>query len=415
MPHSIALPKNPIVPHGNKPGESQHVIDGLRTANLALVQTADENAVLQIDKFYLASIVEFSNDAIVSTNLNGIVTSWNGTAETLFGYTRLEMIGRPIALLFPPDCLGEEADSYARLKAGEIIAHHETRRLRADGTEVSVSITASPIRDSTGTIVGVSKILQNITEQMLDREKVKTLQAELVHLSRWNMMGMMASSLAHEINQPLTAILNYVHAARRTLKSAAPEGERAIAFLDQAVAETKLASGIIRSLRSFIEKRETGRKPESINDVLTEGLALSLYLRRDTRSRISQTMAVDLPPVLIDKIQIQQVLLNLVRNAFEAMSEIPAGQVVIETAAGERDFITVSVSDNGPGVSPEILNQLFQPFVTTKEKGMGVGLSICQAIVEAHGGRIWTEPNLPQGVTFRFRLPVVAEDSSHAT
>ena len=385
-------------------------IDGLQDANLILSRIVAENAALQADRLYLASIVESSNDAIISMDMRGMVTSWNRAAVRMFGYTGAQIMGRPLAPLFPPDRAHEEDEIMVRIRTGEIVAQYETVRLGKDGTVLQVSIT----RDAGGDTVGVSKIIYDITGHMQAREDLKTLQAELVHLSRWNMMGMMASSLAHELNQPLTATLNYVQAARRTLKDAATI-PRAREFLDQAVAETKLAGGIIRSLRAFIEKRDTNRLPEKLNEVLEEGLALSLYPAADSRSHIQVKLATGLPLVRIDRIQIQQVLLNLVRNSFEAMAgsapDNSNDRLVIETALGEPGFVTVSVSDNGTGLSPEILNQLFQPFVTTKEKGMGVGLSICQALVEAHGGRIWTEPNLPQGVTFRFRLPILTEDT----
>jgi two-component system sensor kinase FixL len=391
----------------------QTVIDGLQDSNREMARVIEQNTLMQVDGRYLASIVESANDAIISIDMRGRVTSWNRAAAGMFGYAAAQIIGQPLAPLFPPDRRHEEDEIIARTMAGEVVAHYETVRLHKDGTALQVSMTASPIRDAAGDTVGVSKIIYDITQQIRMREELKTLQAELVHLSRWNMMGMMASSLAHELNQPLTATLNYVRAARRTLTDASAI-PRVCEFLDQAVMETKLAGGIIRSLRSFIEKRENSRLPEALGDVLEEGLALSLHLGADARKKIETRFAAGLPPVRIDRIQIQQVLLNLVRNACEAMKDGDGDRLVIETAAGEPGFVTVSVSDSGPGLAPEILNQLFQPFVTTKDKGMGVGLSICQAIVEAHGGRIWTEPNLPQGVTFRFRLPILTEESLDA-
>jgi two-component system sensor kinase FixL len=381
-------------------------------SDVLLERVVEENSRLQADRMYLASIVDSSSDAIISMDLSGLVTSWNRAAERMFGYPKAQIIGQPLAPLFPADRLNEEDEITGRIKLGEIVAHYETVRLRADGTALQVSMTASPIRNGEGETVGVSKIIYDITEQKRAREELKALQAELVHLSRWNMMGMMASSLAHELNQPLTAMLNYVRAARRTLSD--PQAvTRACDFLDKAIDETKLAGGIIRSLREFIDKRETSRKPEDINTVLEDGLTLSLYIGADGRQKVEAKLEPNLPLVLIDKVQIQQVLLNLVRNSLEAMKDIPAGKLVIHTALGEPGFVTVSVRDNGPGLAPEILKQLFHPFVTTKEQGMGMGLSICQSIVESHGGRIWTEPNLPQGVVFHFQLPLsVAEKRS---
>jgi two-component system sensor kinase FixL len=383
----------------------QGVIDGLRSDNADLTKIIEENTLLQADRLYLASIVEFSNDAIIGLDMNGVVTSWNRAASRMFGYENADIIGLPAARLFPPDRLHEEDEILMRIKRGEIVAQYETVRLQKNGKDLQISLTASPIVNAEGEVIGVSKIIHDITAQRQAQEELRTLQAEVVHLSRWNMMGMMASSLAHELNQPLTAMLNYVRAARRTI-GAAPADIRAAEFLDKAVIETKLAGEIIRSLREFIDKREPSRQPEDIGAVLEDSLTLSLYGGADGREKIKTRIAPDLPPVLIDKVQIQQVILNLVRNALEAMRGMPEGRLVIEAAPGGPGFVTVSVVDTGPGLAPEVASRLFQPFTTTKEQGMGVGLSICQSIVETHDGKIWAEPNQPQGVIFRFRLPV---------
>jgi two-component system sensor kinase FixL len=377
----------------------------LHVDNARLVRAMDDNGRLHAERLHLARIVEFSNDAIVSIDLNGVVTSWNHAASCMFGYEKEEIVGRKAALLFPPDRLHEEDEILKRIENGESVAQYETVRLSKDGTQRQVSLRASPIVDVHGKIMGVSKIIRDITAQKQAQEELRVLQAEMVHLSRWNMMGMMAASLAHELNQPLTAIINYVRATRRMLGDD-PGTAKAREFLDKAADETKLAGGIVRALREFIQKRETSRKPEDLNSVLEDGLALSLYVDSADKAKIGKKLAPGLPPVLVDRVQIQQVLLNLVRNAFEAMHDDPNGRVGIETGPGEAGWLQVTVSDTGPGLPPQIAAQLFQPFQTTKQKGMGVGLSICQMIVESHGGRIWAEPNTPRGVIFRFSLPV---------
>ena len=387
--------------------QQQGVIDELRSDNAELARVIEENSRLQADRLYLASIVEFSNDAIISMDMTGLVTSWNRAAWCMFGYESSDIIGHPAARLFPLDRLHEEDEILARIKSGEIVAQYETVRLRKDGRDLQVSLMASPIVNAEGEIIGVSKIIHDITKQKQAQEELRTLQAELVHLSRWNMMGMMASSLAHELNQPLTAMLNYVRAARRIV-GALQVDARVGEFLDKAIGETKRAGEIIRALREFIDKREPSRKPEDIGAVLEDSLTLSLYVGAAGREKIETRLAPDLAPVMIDKVQIQQVLLNLVRNALEAMHEMPDGALVIEAVQTEKGFITVSVSDTGSGLAPDVAARLFQPFTTTKEAGMGVGLSICQSIVEAHGGKVWWETNVPHGATFRFRLPVIA-------
>ncbi len=392
--------------------QQQRIIDELRSDNAALARVIAENTRLQADRLYLSSIVEFSNDAIIGMDLHGLVTSWNRAAARLFGYERREIVGYSVAKLFPPDRLHEEAEILGRIRGGEIVAQYETVRLHKDGTELQISLMASPIMNAAGDIIGISKIIHDVTAQNQAQEELRTLQAELVHLSRWNMMGMMASSLAHELNQPLTAMLNYVRAARRTV-GPTPADTRSGDFLDKAIEETKRAGGIIRSLREFIDKREKSRKPEDIGAVLEDGLTLSLYVGAEGREKIETRFTPGLPQVLIDKVQIQQVLLNLVRNSLEAMKDLLDGVLLIEAVPEGPEFILVSVSDNGPGIPPEVAARLFQPFTTTKELGMGVGLSICRSILESHGGKIWTEPNLPQGTMFRFKLPtIIAADAA---
>ncbi len=376
----------------------QSIIADLRSA-------LQQNALLQAERFYLASIVEYSTDAIVAQDMEGRITTCNRAALQLFGYARDEIVGVPVTVLIPPDHRQDEDEIMDRIHSGDVVAQYATQRVRKDGSLVPVSLTVSPIRNDAGQTVGASQIMHDTTEEIRVREEFRILQSELVHLSRWNMMGMMASSLAHELNQPLTAMLNYVRAARRMLASGASIA-MAGDYLDKAVEETKLVGGIIRSLREFIQKRETSRAPCDINALLEEGLVLSLYVGAHGRERIATSFAPDLPPVLVDKVQIQQVVLNLVRNALEAARDLPAASVEVATEAGEPGFVRVSVSDTGPGLAPEIASRLFQPFATTKEQGMGMGLSICHSIVEWHGGKIWMEPNTPSGVIFRFQLPV---------
>ncbi|HWB95278.1 MAG TPA: PAS domain S-box protein, partial [Bryobacteraceae bacterium] len=357
---------------------------------------------LEADRGYLADIVESSHDAIVARNMDGLIVSWNKAAERLFGYTAAEVVGMPVSMLLPPD-LKRESDTMAeQLSAGGNAIHYESTRPHRDGTRVPVSITVSPVLDGKGNVKGVSSFLRDITEQKEAEARLKHLQAELIHLSRWNTMGMMASTIAHELNQPLTASVNYVRAARRILSGPEPDILRAGSFLDKAVEENKLAGGIIRSLREFIDKRETSRAAENLNKVVEEAISLSLAGGPGSKTLVAVRLEPLLPPVMVDKIQIEQVLLNLIRNAMDAMEG--KGEITITTAA-ETGFVRVSVADDGPGIAPEVMKALFQPFITTKEKGMGIGLTICQSIIEAHGGKVWAENGPQGGAIFHFRLP----------
>jgi two-component system sensor kinase FixL len=219
-------------------------------------------------------------------------------------------------------------------------------------------------------------------------------------------MGQMASALAHELNQPLTAIINYLKAARRTLEMSQPgQIGRTQELMERASAQTARAGHIIRRLRDFVEKKEANRTNEVLNKVVEEALALGLVGVADTNVRVRLDFEAELTPVIVDKVQIQQVLVNLIRNSAEAMQAVDTRELTITTARN-GDAAQVRVSDTGPGVPEQVARRLFQPFVTTKEKGMGIGLTICQTIVEAHDGRIWMDQNPTVGTTFRFELPV---------
>jgi len=360
---------------------------------------------LEAHRDYLADLVESSNDAIVAGTLDGRIASWNKAAERMFGYTAGEVVGLFLSALSPADRRQEVEEIFLRVMGSHEAIHYETTLLRKNGTPILVAVAASLVCSRAGEMRGVSAILRDVTEQRAAEERVKSLQSELIHLSRWNTMGMMASTLAHELNQPLTAAVNYVRAARRLIDAESPELTMISEFLDRAVGETKLAGGIIRSLRDFIDKRETARTTENLNMVVEEAISLCGLVASDSTAALEIKLDPALPFVVMDKIQIEQVLLNLIRNALDAVCHQAVRKLTIETTMGEPGFVLVSVTDNGPGIDPKIAGQLFQPFVTTKERGMGVGLTICQSIVESHGGRIWAEENRPAGTVLCFQLP----------
>jgi len=386
--------------------EQQQAVERLREANRELAEQMEQITRLRKQAHFFYLLVESSNDAIITQSPDGRVLTWNKSAERMLGYSSVEMTGRTLAQLQPPDRRNELDAVDARLWAGEKITNFETVLLRNDGAEVVISLTVSPIRDERHEIVAASKIARDITAQKHTDEKLKTLQDELIHLARWNTMGMMASTIAHELNQPLTAILNYVKAARRKLASAdIPHLARINEYLDRAANETKLAGGITRTLREFIEQRKTSRTTEDLNGVVTEAVELGFAGGSEVRAIMDLRLRPGLASVSIDRVQIQQVILNLVRNSVDAMQGARDCRLTIETDSREQGFIDVRVSDTGPGIAPEIQARLFQPFVTTKQNGMGIGLTICQSIIEVHGGRIWCTPNKERGVSFHFRLP----------
>jgi two-component system, LuxR family, sensor kinase FixL len=366
-------------------------------------------------RLYLASIVETSEDAIVGKTLDGVVTTWNQAAEAMFGYAAAEMLGQPIARLLPRDRQSEEAMILARLRQGERLRHFETVRLRKDGSEIAVSLTVSPILNGSGQIIGASKIVRDVTADRQSRSRIQELQAELVHVSRLSTMGQMASAIAHELNQPLTAIGNYAGALSRVLaaESSGANGDRARDIVGRIRQQTNRAGEVIRRLRDHVAKRNTTRQREDINAVIKEAVELGLVGTRHQGVRTTVSLDEAAGTALIDRIQIGQVLINLVRNAVEAMEASERRELLISTHAS-ADAVEIAVTDSGPGLAPEVADRLFEPFVTSKASGLGLGLSICRELIEAHGGALSAAPGATGGMVFTIRLPTAAGTEERA-
>ena len=350
----------------------------------------------------LAAIVESSDDAIIAKDLNGVILSWNRAAERLFGYTASEVFGRPITIIFPLDRIEEEAVILGQIRSGERVGHYETVRRCKDGQIINVSVTTSPIRDASGTVTGASTIMRDLTSRNIRDERILELQAELAHVQRLNELGQVVSTLVHEVNQPLTAIGNYVNACRRLVKTG--DQERIRSVLERITDQTNRTRGIVERIRDFVKKRDVQMRAENLSQVIEEAIALT---RASVRDR-GLTLSVEVEPlgvqVEIDKVQVEQVLFNLLRNAIEAMEDQPWRELVVATRLVQGGMVEISVADTGPGLVDEVRAKLFQPFITTKPNGMGVGLSVCRAIVESHGGRLWADDNSSRGTVFRFTV-----------
>lgn len=384
--------------------DQQRTIEELRATNLQLAQTMSDKAQLETERSFLADLVETSNDAIVSRDPDGKIRSWNRAAELMFGFSAAEMVGQPGAL--PPDLQAEAKAVVERLHRGEPIVQYETRRLHKDGRELQVSFTASLIRNPRGEVVGTSGILRDITEKKREEAKRIALQSELAHVSRLSAMGQVSAAIAHEVNQPLSAINNYLAAAQQLLKGEAapsPRLQKAGEAMEKAAGQALRAGSIISGLREFVEKRESGRSTQHLPDLIREAAALAMLGRKHSDVRLLTALDAATPSLMLNKVQIQQVLVNLVRNALEAMAETANPELTI-MAAADGTGAAITVRDNGPGFSPEVAGQLFQPFVTTKPTGMGIGLRVCQSIIEAHGGTIQAA-NAEPGAVFTIRLP----------
>jgi PAS domain S-box-containing protein len=356
---------------------------------------------------WLASIVESSDDAIISKDLNGIIRSWNKGAERLFGYIADEAVGKPVMILIPPDRQNEEFMILKRIACGESIEHFETVRERKDGRSIEISLTISPVKDIEGRIVGASKIARDITERRRAKVREKVLMAEIAHMNRMATAGELSASIAHEVSQPLTGIAARAGAVRRWLAADKPEMDRVRDALDQIVATSFHASEVIINFKSMFRKHTEDRTEVDINTLIRTVVGLvSGDLRRE-QIKLKMELDDQLPPVLANRIQLQQVVLNLVMNAIDAMRPIQSRALLVKSQLNNRYRIHVSIEDNGIGIDPSALNEIFKPLFTTKEYGMGMGLSICRSIIESHNGRIWVSPreNENRGSIFQFELP----------
>jgi two-component system sensor kinase FixL len=252
--------------------------------------------------------------------------------------------------------------------------------------------------------------VRDLTERQAAERRLQDVQGELVHVSRLTALGEMASAMAHELNQPLTAAASFMKGCLILLKRKPLDEARLEDMISQGADQALRAGQIIRRLRAFVSKGEAERRIESLPQLLEEAGALAMIGAREHNARLRYDIDPRLNLVLADKVQIQQVALNLIRNGIEAMEDSESKDIVVGARPAADDMVEVYVSDTGHGISPEAAEQLFQPFMTTKAQGMGIGLSISRTIVEAHGGRIWADANPGGGTIFRFTLPGVREE-----
>jgi two-component system sensor kinase FixL len=257
--------------------------------------------------------------------------------------------------------------------------------------------------------------VRDLTEQQQTQARLQELQSELVHVSRLSAMGEMASALAHELNQPLSAISNYMKGSRRLLAASSdPNANKIEGALDRAAEQAIRAGDIIRRLRNFVARDESEKRVESLSKLIEEAGALGLTGAREQGVKLRFNLDSSLDLVLADRVQIQQVLVNLFRNALEAMASSSHRELIATNVRAADDMIEVAISDTGHGFGNDVQPNLFRPFFTTKETGMGVGLSISRTIIETHGGRMWAENNEAGGATFRFTLPAApTKDLTH--
>ena len=384
----------------------------LRRTRLRSRQHAQD---LSAREAHLRSILDAVPDATVVIDEKGTIQSFSAAAERLFGHRQAAVIGRNVSMLMPTP-YREEHDRYLTryLTTGEkriIGTDRVVIGQRADGSTFPTKLAVGEMQSGEGRFF--TGFIRDLTERQETEHQLQELQTELARLSRLTAMGEMASTLAHEINQPLSAISNYLQGCSRLLEPVEhPNAPKIRGALAETIKQTLRAGHIIRQLREFVARGETEKRPENISKLVEEASALALVGAKEEGIKTLFRFASHTDAVLVEKVQIQQVLLNLMRNATEAMQGCDRKELLVTTSAPDDEKVTVSVADTGSGLSEEIAERLFQPFVTTKPAGMGVGLSISKRIIEAHGGEMWAEPNEGGGTVFRFTLQSAPEGSA---
>lgn len=359
----------------------------------------------------LQSLLDTVPDALIVIDPHGTIQSFSRAAERVFGYDAEEVIGRNVSMLMPaPDA--ERHDSYIQryMTTGErriIAIGRVVIGLRKNGETFPMELHVGEVLTPGARLF--TGFVRDLSERQARERKLAELQSQLIHVSRISELGQMVSALAHEVNQPLTAITNYVSGLRRLRSAdAQPAFFQAV---DKIQEQAERARTIIQSLRGFVKKEAPRRSVEDLVKLIEETALLAL-IGAYRSVKLSLIIPENASHVFVDKVQIQQVFLNLLRNAAEAMQGL-ALQAVTVTANRIGDRVSILVADAGPGLPDAVRSSLFQPFTTTKSEGLGIGLSICRQIVEAHGGELAYVSNVSgHGAAFQLTLPAQAEPES---
>jgi PAS domain S-box-containing protein len=386
-----------------------------KAAELALRETEQRFSLL------VEGVIDY---AIYMVDPNGIVTSWNRGAQRIKGYRTEEIVGQNFS------CFYTEEDRAANLPRQTLeIATRDGRyeaeawRVRKDGSRFLANVVVDALKDEGGQLIGFAKITRDVSERVqaaleLEEARIRLAksraeealhraQAELAHAARVITLGQLAASIAHEVSQPLGALVNEGSACRLLLARKPPNIEEAIQCVDGMIQGAKRASDIIQRVRSLAAKSSINKAPIDINQVINEAIALVQRELIKRRVSLRTELAPALPVILADRVQLQQVIINLVMNGIEAMEGVTERprELMIRSQQDEARRVVVTVEDCGVGIATENANRLFDAFVTTKSSGIGMGLSICRSIIEVHGGEISAANNAGPGATFRFTLP----------
>lgn len=362
---------------------------------------------------WLAAIVEYSDDAIISKGLNGTITAWNRGAERMFGYSAVEAVGKPMLMLFPPERGNEESDILARIGRGESVEHFETVRIRKDGTRIDISATISPIRDSAGTIVGASKIARDITERKKDDQEIRKLNEQLeervvqrtAQLAAANQeLEAFTYSVSHDLRAPLRHIGGFAKILSEDFgPGLSPEAQAHLQRIEDGARRMGLLVDELLNLAQ-VGRHALELQATELNSIIDEVVP---SLQPEVNGRAVTWNIADLPPAQCDPVLIKQVFQNLIANALKFTRT--REKAVIEIGCPEKNGpLVIFVRDNGVGFNMKYSNKLFGVFQrlhrTEEFEGTGIGLAKVHRIIQKHGGRIWAEAELDKGATFSFTL-----------
>jgi PAS domain S-box-containing protein len=348
--------------------------------------------------------------AIFSLTPTGYITSWNAGAEHIKGYQAAEMIGQHFSRFYTVEDVERGKPQMLLLTAAdEGRCEDEGWRVRKDGSRFWANVVITPLRDQKGTLIGFSKITRDLTERKQAENAAQEARSELARMARVTTMGELTASVAHEINQPLAAIANNANACSRMLANQSPDIEELReAVIDIAQSATR-ASEIVSHIRAFFKGTSQDRAPIDLNQIIHEVLSLTVAEAEKNRVAVQTELGSELPPVLGTRVELQQVVLNLVMNGIESMTSVKGERKLqISSQQQEPGKLLVTVQDSGGGLDPQHAVHIFDSFFTTKAEGMGMGLPISRSIVEAHGGQLRLVPSPRQGATFQFTLPACA-------
>ena len=359
------------------------------------------------------ALLDAAVDGIVVINHKGQIETFNSAAEDMFGFSAREVLGKNVSLLMPEPYRSEHdgyIDNYLETGNARIIGiGREAQGNRKDGSAFPIDLSVGEIpAKGQPKFVG---IIRDATKRKRSEEEVNQTRERLAQFGRLSTLGEMAASLAHELNQPLTAIATYTQACQRLIESGQSDDDEILSILKKCDSQAQRAGEVIRRLRQFVKKRELGRRETDCDNIMRDLAALAEVDARDNRIPLTIDVAGGLPNVMVDTVQIQQVILNLIRNGIDAMMDTDHVEEGISVSVDKfkKDQVKITVTDHGTGMTKEAEKNIFQPFFTTKPSGMGLGLSICRSIIESHGGVLSFDKNPSDGTTFYFTLPAITK------